>query len=163
MLRSIYRTPGLPVRIIVDEGYIIGYHTELEQACAVLRGFGGTLLVAFQSITQMQQLYPKTWPLFLSGDVVCFRPGTIEDAEWMSKRAGQETVSILSAAEPNSPNDLGPRPSWQQQRRDRYAPSSLFRHAKQHRVGVAAGPRGADRCPYETLPRDPAPAGKSES
>ena len=126
MLRGIYRTPGLPVRIIVDEGGILGHHAELEQSAAVMRGFGGSILVAFQSVTQMQRNYPKTWPLFLSGDVCCFRPGTIEDAEWMSKRAGQEIVSILSAAEPNSPNDLGPRPSWQQQSRDRFPPSGLF-------------------------------------
>jgi type IV secretory pathway TraG/TraD family ATPase VirD4 len=156
ILRGIYRTPGLRVRVIVDEGGILLHHAELEQACAVLRGFGGTLLVAFQSITQMQQNYPKTWPLFLSGDVCCFRPGTLEDAEWMSKRAGQEIVSILSAAEPNSPNDLGPRPSWQQQKRDRFPAGSLFSMPNDIALVWRPGqevPTIAHMKPYHAIPR----------
>jgi len=125
-LRAIYRTPGMPVTLIIEEGFVLGHHALIEQALSILRGFGGNLTISFQSISQIRQLYPKTWNLFLAGAVICFRPGDIEGAEWMSKRAGEVIMPVLSAADPSSPRDFGARPSWQQQKRPRIPVGKLF-------------------------------------
>jgi type IV secretion system protein VirD4 len=126
-LRAIYRTPGMPVTLIVEEGFVLGHHALIEQALSILRGFDGNVTIVFQSLAaQIKQLYPKTWPLFLSGSVCAFRPGDLETAEWMSKRAGETIRPVLSASDPSSPHDYGPRPSWQQQKRQRVQQGKLF-------------------------------------
>ncbi|MBV8592445.1 MAG: hypothetical protein JO212_20690, partial [Acetobacteraceae bacterium] len=35
-LRAIYRTPGMPVTLIVEEGFVLGHHALLEQAASIL-------------------------------------------------------------------------------------------------------------------------------
>lgn len=125
-LRAIYRTPGMPVTLIIEEGFVLGHHALLEQAASILRGFGGNMTIVFQSIAQTKQLYPKTWALFLGGTVCSYRPGDLESAEWLSKRAGDRIEAVLSAADPSSPHDFAARPSWQQQKRPRIPVGSLF-------------------------------------
>ena len=65
------------------------------------------MTIVFQSLSQIKQLYPHTWGLFGNGAVLSFRPGDIETAEWLSKRAGEVTRPVLSAAEPSGPTDYG--------------------------------------------------------
>jgi len=125
-LRAIYREPGMPMTLIIDEGFVLGHHSLIEQALSILRGFGGNMTIAFQSIAQIKQLYPNTWGLFLAGAVCGFRPGDLETARWVSDRAGEKIEAILSAADPSNPGDLGVRPSWQQQKRPRIPVGKLF-------------------------------------
>ena len=125
-LRAIYRERGMPMTLIVEEGFVLGHHALIEQALSILRGFGGNMTIVFQSLSQIKQLYPNTWGLFLAGAVCGFRPGDLETAEWMSKRAGEKIDAILSAADPSNPGDLGVRPSWQQQKRPRLPAGKLF-------------------------------------
>src|SRR6202162_1635369 len=35
-LRAIYRTPGIPVTLIVEEGFVLGHHALIEQALSIL-------------------------------------------------------------------------------------------------------------------------------
>jgi hypothetical protein len=77
------------------------------------------MTVIFQSYQQIKKLYPDTHGLFTSGAILAFRPGSLEDAKWLVERAGKSIVPVLSAADPSSPGDIGVRPSWQQQARDR--------------------------------------------
>jgi type IV secretory pathway TraG/TraD family ATPase VirD4 len=116
----------LPMTLIVEEGFVLGHHALIEQALSIARGFGGNITISFQSLAQIKQLYPNTWGLFLAGAVCGFRPGDLETAEWMSKRAGEKIEAVLSAADPSSPSDFGARPSWQQQKRPRIPVSKLF-------------------------------------
>jgi hypothetical protein len=44
----------------------------------------------------------------------------------MTKKAGQVIAPVLSAADPSNPAEIGPRPSWQQQRRERIPVAKMF-------------------------------------
>jgi type IV secretory pathway TraG/TraD family ATPase VirD4 len=118
-LRALYTYDGLPTTVIIEEAFVLGYHEEIEQALSILRGYGSRLTIVFQSYQQIKKLYPDTHGLFTSGAVLSFRPGSLEDAKWLVERAGKTIVPVLSAADPSSPGEVGVRPSWQQQVRDR--------------------------------------------
>lgn len=125
-LRALYRHGGVPTTVIVEEAFALGYLEELEKANSILRGFGSRVTFVYQSIQQIKKLYPDTWGLFTGGTVLAFRPVDLETAKWMSERAGEVIVPVLSAADPSSPNDFGVRPSWQQQKRPRIPLSKMF-------------------------------------
>ena len=125
-LRALYVQGGLPVTLIVEEGFVLGHHAEIEAALSILRGFNSRMTIVFQSIAQIKRLYPDTWGLFGNGSVISFRPGDLESAEWLSKRAGEMIVPVLSAADPSGPGDFGSRPSWQQQKRARIPIGKMF-------------------------------------
>jgi type IV secretion system protein VirD4 len=125
-LRACYQPGGVPVTLVIEEGYVLGHHAEIESALSILRGFNSRMTIVFQSLSQIKQLYPHTWGLFGNGAVLSFRPGDIETAEWLSKRAGEVTRPALSASDPSSPNDFGVRPSWSQQRRPLIPAAKLF-------------------------------------
>jgi TraM recognition site of TraD and TraG len=99
---------------------------ELEQALSILRGYGGRVTVVFQSLQQIRKLYPETWGLFTAGAILAFRPAGTETGEWLTKKAGDVIVPVLSASDPTSPSDFGPRLSWQQQKRARIPLAKMF-------------------------------------
>jgi type IV secretory pathway TraG/TraD family ATPase VirD4 len=125
-LRALYRHDGIPTSLVAEEAFVIGHLAEFEQACSILRGFRSRLIVVFQSLQQIKKLYPDTWGLFTAGAVIGFRPADLETAEWMTKRAGEEIVPVLSAADPSSVSDFGARPNWQQQKRERIPLAKMF-------------------------------------
>jgi type IV secretion system protein VirD4 len=138
-LRGLYRHDGLPTTVILEEAYVTGYHEEIEQALSILRGFGSRLTVVFQSYQQIRQLYPETHGLFTAGAVVAFRPGDMETAKWMVERTGKSIVPVLSAADPSRPGDVGVRPSWQQQQRDRIPLDKMFAMPNGHALAWKPG------------------------
>ncbi|MEO8630403.1 MAG: type IV secretory system conjugative DNA transfer family protein, partial [Betaproteobacteria bacterium] len=83
-LRSLYREDSVPTTLLVEEGFVLGHHAEIEQALSILRGFGSRMTIVFQSLQQIKKLYSDTWGLFMSGAVLGFRPADLETAEWMS-------------------------------------------------------------------------------
>lgn len=125
-LRACYQPGGVPVTLLIEEGYVLGHHAEIESALSILRGFNCRMTIVFQSLAQIKQLYPHTWGLFGNGAVLSFRPGDVETAEWLSKRAGEVTRPVLSASDPSGPTDFGARPSWQQQKRPRIPVGKMF-------------------------------------
>ena len=68
---------------MIEEGYVLGHHAEIEGALSILRGFNSRMTIVFQSLSQIKQLYPHTWGLFGNGAVLSFRPGDLETAEWL--------------------------------------------------------------------------------
>ena len=125
-LRHLYRDDGLPVTLLVDEAAILGHLEELENACAILRGYNSRLVTAFQLLGQLKKLYPDTWELFGLGAALAFRPGDLETAKWMVQKAGRITVPVLSASDPSGAHDAVVRPSWQQRERDRIPLHKMF-------------------------------------
>jgi type IV secretory pathway TraG/TraD family ATPase VirD4 len=124
-LRACYQPGGVPVTLVIEEGYVLGHHSEIESALSILRGFNCRMTIVFQSLAQVKQLYPHTWGLFGNGAVISFRPGDIETAEWLSKRAGEVTRPALSASDPSGP-DYTVRGNWGQQKRPRIPVAALF-------------------------------------
>jgi len=125
-LRACYQPGGVPVTLVIEEGYVLGHHSEIESALSILRGFNCRMTIVFQSLSQIKQLYPHTWGLFGNGAVLSFRPGDLETAEWLSKRAGEVTRPVLSAADPSNPTDFMVRGNWQQQKRPRIPVGKMF-------------------------------------
>jgi type IV secretory pathway TraG/TraD family ATPase VirD4 len=126
-------TPGIKTTIIVEEGYALGRLEVLERLYAVAREAEIEIVIVFQRLSQIKELYPKTWQQFTSGAIVAYRPGELETADFLSKRAGEEWVLAYSAPEPR-PGDLGVLGTWQMQKRPRISPGDFFRMP----VGVAA-------------------------
>lgn len=125
-LRALYRHDGVPTTLLVEEGFVLGYHAEIEQALSILRAFGSRISIIFQSYSQITHLYPQTHGLFTAGAILSFRPADMDTAKWLVERAGKEYVAALSSADPASPHDLDARPSWQQQQRDRIPLDAMF-------------------------------------
>src|ERR1700722_10944221 len=99
-LRACYQPGNVPVTLVIEEGYVLGHHSEIESALSILRGFDSRMTIVFQSISQIKQLYPHTWGLFGNGAVLSFRPGDLETAQWLSARASEVTRPALSASDP---------------------------------------------------------------
>jgi type IV secretory pathway TraG/TraD family ATPase VirD4 len=125
-LRACYQPGKVPVTLVIEEGYVLGHHSEIESALSILRGFNSRMTIVFQSLSQVKQLYPHTWGLFGNGAVLSFRPGDLETAQWLSSRASEVTVPVLSASDPVGPTDYGVRPSWSQQKRPRIPVGKMF-------------------------------------
>jgi type IV secretion system protein VirD4 len=125
-LRACYKPGDVPVTLVIEEGYVLGHHAEIEGALSILRGFNSRMTIVFQSLSQIKQLYPHTWGLFGNGAVLSFRPGDLETAEWLSKRSSEVTRPVLSASDPTGPTDYRARPSWSQQKRPRIPVGKMF-------------------------------------
>lgn len=142
-LRALYRHGGVPTTLVIEEGFVLGHHAEIEQALSILRGFGSRMTIVFQSLPQIKELYPKTWGLFTAGAVCSFRPACTDTAKWLVEKAGKVTVPVLGASEPR-PGEVMPGKSWQQRDRDRIPEAKMF-----------AMPRGRALVwlPHEEAPR----------
>jgi type IV secretion system protein VirD4 len=124
-LRALYRYGGVPTTLIIEEGFVLGHHAEIEQALSALRGFGSRITIVFQSISQIKQLYPHTWGLFTAGATLSFRPADTETAQWLVMKAGKVTVPVLGASEPR-PGQAMPGVSWHQHERDQIPLTKMF-------------------------------------
>ena len=116
----------VPTTLLVEEGFVIGHHAEIFKPCRFCAASDIAMTIVFQSLQQIKNLYPDTWGLFMSGAVIGFRPADIETAEWMSKRAGDECRPSPSFADPATPSDLGVKPSWRPQKRERIRVGKMF-------------------------------------
>jgi type IV secretion system protein VirD4 len=125
-LRHLYRHDGLPVTVLVDEAFVLGHLTELENACSILRGYGSRLETAYQSVQQSRKLYPDTSELFGLGASIFFRPGDIQTGKHMVEKAGKVMVATLSASDPANARDGDVRPSWGPRERDRISLPKMF-------------------------------------
>ena len=138
-LRACYQPGGVPVTLVIEEGYVLGHHAEIESALSILRGFNSRMTIVFQSLSQMKQLYPHTWGLFGNGAVLSFRPGDIETAEWLCKRAGEVTRPVLSASDPSSPTDYMRAAKLVAAKAPAHSGRQDVRHAARPRPRLAAG------------------------
>jgi len=126
-LRSLYHAGGLPVLFMLDEFAQLGHLGPIEDAFALVRGYGVQLWPVLQDLNQLKQLYDKRWETFIAnaGIVQCFAPNDLTTAEWMSQRAGETTVVAGGFNE----NVGGPRNegmSYQQAKRRLLLPQELM-------------------------------------
>ena len=94
LLRSVIRNPGKDVLFLIDEAYAMGYHSEIELALGAYAGFGVHLWTIWQSLVQIQDLYPKTWQSFISNCSVrhFFNISDNFSADYISSMFGQTSV-----------------------------------------------------------------------
>jgi type IV secretion system protein VirD4 len=140
-LRSLYSPRGVPVLFMLDEFAQLGHLGPIEDALGQARGYGVALWPVLQDYNQLRELYKDRAETFagMSGAVFGFAPNDMTTAEWMSKRAGEETIVGLSAGEPEAGDPMGPRINYQPQTRRVYPPHELFNLPEGHGLVWRAG------------------------
>lgn len=95
LLRSAVRNQGKDILFMLDETYAMGYSAELQLALGLYAGFGIHLWTFWQSLIQLQELYPKSWENCMACcSIKSFY--SISDnfsAEYLSKMFGQTSVT----------------------------------------------------------------------
>jgi type IV secretion system protein VirD4 len=125
-LRHCYRYDGVPITLIIDEAFILGFLEDLENAASILRGFSGRLMIVFQSLQQAKKLYPSSWGLFGGGATLAFRPADPDTASYLVQRAGQVVVRMKSVTPPSRMGDGGPSINTSGQFRDRIPLNKMY-------------------------------------
>jgi len=140
-LRSLYSPRGVPVLFMLDEFAQLGHLGPIEDALGQARGYGVALWPVLQDWNQLRDLYKDRAETFagMSGAVFGFAPNDTSTAEWMSKRAGEETILGMSAGEAEDGDSLGPRINYHPQTRRVYPPHELFNLPEGHGLVWRAG------------------------
>jgi type IV secretion system protein VirD4 len=100
----------VPVLFMLDEFAQLGHLPVIENNLALMRGYGVKLWAVFQDLSQAQAIYDKRWESFLgnAGVLQSFAPQDVVTAEYLSKRTGQTTRSILSHNSNRKPGSNAP-------------------------------------------------------
>jgi type IV secretion system protein VirD4 len=132
-LRAMYRPGGLKTLFMLDEFAQLGHLGPIEEALALVRGFGIQLWPVLQDLTQLKALYKDRWETFVAnaGVVQAFAPNDLTTAEWMSQRAGDTTVAAAGYNRGDQQTDAGHGSastglSYNQQRRRLLLPQELM-------------------------------------
>ncbi len=135
-LRALYHPGGLPVLFMLDEFAQLGHLAPIEDAFALVRGFGVQIWPVLQDLNQLKALYKERWETFVgnAGVVQAFAPNDLTTAEWMSQRAGDTTVAAAGYNRGDQQSDAGHGSastglSWSQQRRRLFLPQELMEFA----------------------------------
>ena len=97
-LQKTARNPSRPdVMLILDEFPQLGRMESVETSMALNAGYGIKIFAVIQHMNQLKQQYDDNWETFISGGVVVsFAPRDVFTAEYLSKLAGQEQVTVSS-------------------------------------------------------------------
>lgn len=94
--------PALPVTLILDEFGQLGYLRQLEDAVSLMRGYGLSLWVFLQDLSQLKGVYPR-WQTFLANSAkVFFGTDDYDTAKYVSDSLGQTTIEYETANVGNS-------------------------------------------------------------
>lgn len=101
MKRKIRAAGDRQILAVFDEVNQLGRMEVIEQAPAIMRGFGVRVWNIFQDCNQMQRTYDKNWQSFeANADIIqIFTPNDQLTAEHFSKRIGNTTVVVTSVSE----------------------------------------------------------------
>lgn len=108
-LRALYKPGGLKTLFMLDEFAQLGYLGPIEDAFALVRGYGVQLWPILQDLNQLKALYKDRWQTFVgnAGVVQGFAPNDLETAEWMSRRAGDTTVAAAGYTKGDAQSSAG--------------------------------------------------------
>jgi len=89
---------GVPVLIMMDEFFQLGTLKAVQNAMSMAAGFGVQLWPVLQDLSQLMELYPRTWETFLSnaGVRMFFGPRDERTAQYMSGQCGQTERRSIS-------------------------------------------------------------------
>ena len=126
-LRACYQPGGVPVTLVIEEGYVLGHHAEIEAALSILRGFNSRMTIVFQSLAQIKQLYPAHMGFVRQRRGAEFPPRRSRNRRlalktiWRGNKSGAVGVRSVRPLRIS-----GSRPSWSQQKRPRIPVAALF-------------------------------------
>lgn len=86
----------IPVHFILDEFATIGVLPDFDRKLAMVRSAGMSMVLIFQTLTQIQALYPTGWETLVAncGTLMCLRCVDLTTADYLSKRAGTSTINV---------------------------------------------------------------------
>jgi type IV secretion system protein VirD4 len=89
---------GVPVLMLMDEFFQLGYLKAIQNAMSMAAGFGVQLWPVLQDLSQLVEHYPKTWETFLSNAAVrmYFGPRDGKTSDYLSGQCGQTERRTIS-------------------------------------------------------------------
>ena len=107
-IQAMIRVPGKPknrVLFLLDEMAQMGPMEPLVQAVSILRGYGGTLWMIFQDLSQLKSIYPDNkWQTFVANSIVqqYFGVSDLDTAKYVSELLGKRTIVTQSQSKGHS-------------------------------------------------------------
>jgi type IV secretion system protein VirD4 len=119
--------PLLHVRFILDEFANIGKIPNIDKALATFRSREMSVVIILQALDQLKTMYKNGWASMVNlADTLLFLGGDEkETVEYLSKRAGKQTISIRNQSISHSRN--GGSENRQTQARDLMTPDEIGR------------------------------------
>lgn len=92
---------GCPVLFMLDEMAQLGPMEMMRQAISLLAGYGMSIWMVWQDLSQLKNLYEKDWPSFLANAKVqqFFGINDHETAKYISEMLGAATISISTTSQ----------------------------------------------------------------
>lgn len=94
-------TGGRPVLFLLDEMAQLGTMDMMRKAVSLMAGYGMTLWMVWQDLSQLKLLYKDDWQSFLANAKVqqYFGINDPETAKTISEMLGEETIRIVTESE----------------------------------------------------------------
>lgn len=112
-LRAMYRSPpgDRDVLFLLDEFAQLGHCAQVEDAIALVRGYGVRFWILCQDVSQLKGVY-KRWPTFLANATQqIFGTQDLETARLVSSALGQATIPVSSSGTSMTVRGPGPHSS----------------------------------------------------
>jgi len=95
---------GCPVLFMLDEMAQLGTMDMMRQAVSLLAGYGMTIWMIWQDLSQLKALYKNDWPSFIANAKVqqFFGINDHETAKFVSDMLGKATISVSSTSQSSS-------------------------------------------------------------
>lgn len=108
-LLAVIRSPGKPkqnVLFLLDEFANLGKMEPITRAYSLLAGYGASLWIFLQNLSQLKNLYRDNWETFIGNSEVLQAFGTNDKftAEYISNKTGQATVKTTSTGKTRGSN-----------------------------------------------------------
>lgn len=112
-IRAMVKIPGKPQNstlFMLDEAANLGRMDLIYQGVTYLRGYGVSLWVILQNLSQLEELYDKGWETFIGNTVIqqYFGIQDIKTSEYVSKKIGQTTIRLDSTNEGSNSGNVMP-------------------------------------------------------
>lgn len=101
MTRSnVYPADGCPVLFMLDEMAQLGTMEMMRQAVSLLAGYGMSIWMIWQDLSQLKALYEHDWPTFLANAKIqqFFGINDHETAKYISEMLGAATIEVSSSS-----------------------------------------------------------------
>ncbi len=95
---------GCPVLFILDEMAQLGTMDMMRKAVSLLAGYGMSVWMIWQDLSQLKSLYKEDWPSFIANAKIqqFFGINDHETAKYISEMLGEETIKIETKSESSS-------------------------------------------------------------
>lgn len=95
---------GCPVLFILDEMAQLGTMDMMRKAVSLLAGYGMSVWMIWQDLSQLKSLYKDDWPSFIANAKIqqFFGINDHETAKYISEMLGEETIKIETKSESSS-------------------------------------------------------------